>query len=163
MLQCKKIQELLQADYLDQELDQQDAQLIKEHLAQCSECSGMEKALQAQRSLFQGVKSQPVPERIWSNISEAIVTEGLKQKERFIPGIFERLRGMIFVRRPAMVLATSLFSVIIILAFFANLAIQNQVLLNKQNAAESIAGYSLNGKNGYALDDLGTSIEEYFL
>jgi anti-sigma factor RsiW len=163
MMQCKKIQELLQADYLDQELDQQDAQSIKEHLEQCSVCCGLEKTWQAQRTLFQGVKSQPVPKRIWSNISDAIVTERLKREGGLIPGIFERLRGLIFLRRPAVVLATSLFSVIIMLAFFANIAIQKQVSLSKQNAAEGIAGYSLSSKNGYVLYDLGTSIEEYFL
>jgi len=162
-MQCKKIQELLQADYLDGELDQKDAQFIKEHLVQCSACSGLEKSLQAQRMLFKGVKPEPVPERIWSNIADAIVTERLNQQEGLTPGILERLRDLIFLRRPAVVLATSLFSMIIIFAFFANFAIQRQVLLSKQNAAESIAGYSLNNKNGYVLYDLGTSIEEYFL
>jgi len=163
MVQCKKIQELLQTDYLDGELTQEDAQLIKAHLGQCSACSGLEKTLQAQRMLFQGVKTQPVPERIWNNISDAIVTERLKQPEGLISGILERLRGLIFVRRPAVVLATSFFSVIIMLAFFANLAIQRQAVLSKQNAAEEIAGYSSSAENGNVLDDLGTNIEEYFL
>jgi anti-sigma factor RsiW len=163
MIQCKKIQELLQTDYLDQETDQQEERFITEHLKQCSACSQLEKKLQAQRLLFQGVKRQPVPERIWSNISDAIITERLKPQKGFISGILERLRGLIFLPRPAMVLATSLFSVIIIFAFFANVAIQKQVLLSKQNTAEGIAGYSLNSKNGYVLYDLGTSIEEYFL
>ena len=163
MMQCKKIQELLQADYLDVETDQKEEQFVKEHLAQCSACSGLEKKLQAQRMLFQGAKRQPVPEHIWSNIADAIVKERLKQKEGLIPGILEWLRGLIFVRRPAIVLATSIFSVIIMLAVFANVTIQRQVTLSKQNAAEGIAGYSLNGKNGYVLYDLGTNIEEYFL
>jgi anti-sigma factor RsiW len=163
MMQCKKIQELLQADYLDQEAGQKEEQLVKEHLAQCSVCRGLEKKLQAQRILFQGVKRQPVPERIWNNISDAIITERLKQQESPISGILERLRDLIFVRRPAVVLATSLFSMIIIFAVFANLATQRQVLLSKQNTAEDIAGYSLNAKNGYVLYDLGTTVEEYFL
>ncbi len=163
MMPCKKIQELLQADYLDQEADQQEEQWVKEHLAHCSACSELEKKLQAQRGLFQGVKLQPVPERIWSNIRDAIVTERLKQEEGLIPGILERLKSLIFGHRPAVVLATSLFSMIIIFAVFTNTAIQRQVLLSKQNAAEGIAGYSLNAKNGYVLYDLGTSIEEYFL
>ena len=163
MIQCKKIQELLQTDYLDQETDQQEERFITEHLKQCSECSGLEKRLQAQRILFQRAKHQPVPERLWSKIAEAIVTERLKQKEGLFVGIRQRLRDLIAVRRPAVVLVTSLFSVIIILALFANTTIQNQISLNRQAAAESIAGYSLNGQNGYALYDLGTGIEEYFL
>lgn len=162
MMQCKRIQELLKTDYLDQEADQK-KQLVKEHLAQCSACSELEKNLQIQRMLFQGAKRQSVPERVWHNIAEAIVTERLKPEEDLIPGILEWLKGLIFKRRPAVVLATSLFSMIIIFAFFTNIAIQRQVLLSRQNAAESIAGYSLNSNNGYTLDDLGTNIEEYFL
>jgi len=161
-MQCKKIQELLKADYLDKEADPKEEQFIKEHLKQCSECSGLEKELQAHRMLFQGAKRKQVPERIWCNIRDAIVTERLKQGEGLIRGILERLRDLIFTRRPAVVLATSL-SVIIILAVIATTTIQSQVSLSKQNAAESIAGYSLNGENGYVLYDLGTSIEEYFL
>jgi len=162
MMQCKKIQELLKADYLDGEADPKEEEFIKEHLKQCSECSRLEKELQAQRMLFQGAKRKQVPERIWSNIRDAIVMERLKQEEGLIRGILERLRDLIFARRPAVVLATSL-SVIIILAVMATTTIQSRVSLSKQNAAESIAGYSLNSENGYVLYDLGTSIEEYFL
>ena len=163
MMQCKKTQELLQADYLDKETDRQTEQSVKEHLAQCFACSALEKKLQAQRMLFQGAERQVVPEGIWSKISEAIVTQRLKQETGLIPRILERLRDLIFVRRPAVVLATSLFSVMIIIALFANVAIQRQVSLSKRNAAESITGYSLNSNNGFVLYDLGTSIEEYFL
>jgi len=163
MMQCKKIQELLQADYLDGQTSQPEVRFIQEHLKQCPGCSALEKRLQVQRRLFQGAKRQPVPEGVWSNIRQAVVTERLKQKEAATYGIFERLRDLIFVPRPAMILATSLFSGIIIFVFFANITIQRQVALNKQNAAESIAGYSLDGKKGYVLYDLGTGIEEYFL
>jgi anti-sigma factor RsiW len=163
MMPCKKIQELLKTDYLDQEADQKKEQSVKEHLAQCSACSELEKILQAQRVLFQGAKRQPVPERVWNNIADTIVTERLKPEEGLISGTLEWLKGLIFRRRPAVVLAASLFSMIIIFAFFTNIAIQRRVLLSKQNAAENIAGYNLNSKNGYVLYDLGTSIEEYFL
>ncbi|MFH0918510.1 MAG: zf-HC2 domain-containing protein [Candidatus Omnitrophota bacterium] len=163
MIQCKKVQELLKADYLDQEAGRQEEQLVKDHLKQCLACSELEQKLQAQRALFQGVKRQPVPGRIWGNIYDAIIAERLRQQEGLIPGLLERLRGLVLVRKPALVLATSIFTVIIMLAVFANVSIQRQVMLSKQNAAEGIAGYSLNAKNGYALYDLGTGIEEYFL
>lgn len=161
-MQCKKIQELLKTDYLDGEVNPQEERYIKEHLAQCPECSRLEKELQDQRVLFQGVKRKQVPEHIWHNIRDAIVTERLNQQESLSCGIIERLRDLIFARRPVFVLATSL-SVIILLAAIASTFIQNRLSLSKENAAESIAGYSLNGENGYLLYDLGTSIEEYFL
>jgi predicted anti-sigma-YlaC factor YlaD len=162
MMQCKKIQELLKADYLDGEADQKEEQFIKEHLKQCSECSRMEKELQAQRMLFQGAKPKQIPERVWDNIRDAIITERLNQEEGLSLGILQWLRDLLFRRRPAFVLATS-FSMIIILAVISTTFIQRKMVLSKQNAAESIAGYSLNGENGYVLYDLGTSIEEYFL
>jgi hypothetical protein len=163
MMKCKKIQELLNTDYLDQEADQRQEQLVKEHLAQCPICSELEKKLQTARRLFQEVKPTAVPERVWGNIRDAIIAERLKQNEFPISSFLERLRDLIFVRRPAVVLATSFFSVIILFAFFANVVIHRQVSLNKQIAAEGIAGYSLSSQNGYVLDDLGTKIEEYFL
>lgn len=163
MMPCKKIQELLKAEYLDKEMGQKEEQFIKAHLAQCSACSALERKMQAQRMLFQGVKPKQVPERIWSNISEAIVAERLKQEEGATAGMLGWLRGKLFLPKPAVVLATSFFSAVIIFAVFVNISIQRQVSVSKQNAAESIAGYSLDGKNGSALYDLGTSIEEYFL
>ena len=162
MMQCKKIQELLKADYLDKETGRQEEQFIKEHLARCASCSWLEKELQAQRVLFQGLKPKQAPERIWNNIRDVILTEHLKQKEAPTPGILERLMDLMFARRPVVVLA-SVLSVIIMFAVFTNVTLQRQASLSKQNAAESIAGYSLNDKNGYVLDDLGTNIEEYFL
>ena len=162
MMQCKKIQELLKTDYLDGEVNPKQEQSILEHLAQCPECSRLEKKLQVHRMLFQGTKRRQVPERIWDNIRDAIVTESLNPEASLSRGILERLRDLIFARRPVFVLATS-FSVLILLAIIATTFVQRKVSLTRQDAAESIVGYSLNGENGYVLYDLGTGIEEYFL
>jgi len=162
-MQCKKIQELLKTDYLDGEVNPQEEQFIKEHLAQCPECSRLEKELRVHHLLFQGAKRKQVPERIWGNIRDAIVAERLNQEEEALSlGILRRLRDFIFARRPVFVLAASL-SVIILFAVVATVFIQNKVSLSKQNAAESILGYSFNGENGYVLYDLGTNVEQYFL
>jgi predicted anti-sigma-YlaC factor YlaD len=162
MNRCKEIQDLLQTDYFDQQVRLQDKQLIQEHLKQCFACRELEKKLQAQRMLFQGAKPEPVPAHIWSNIREAIIAERLEQEEAPAYGILERLKSLIFLRRPVVVLATSVFSVIIIAAVFVNLSMQKQLAISKQAAAEGIAGYSLSA-SGSAIDDLGTNIEEYFL
>ena len=52
---------------------------------------------------------------------------------------------------------------VIIIAVFANVTLQRQLAVSKQAAAEGIAGYNLSANNGYAIYDLGTNIEEYFL
>jgi len=162
MTQCKKIQELLKSDYLDGELNPREEQFVKGHLKQCPECSRLEKELQSQRMFFQGAKPKQVPESVWGNIRDAIITERLNQEEGQNLGTLQWLRDLLFRRRPAFVLATS-FSVIIILAVISTTFIRGKIVLSKEEAAESIAGYSLSTENGYVLHDLGTNIEEYFL
>jgi len=163
MMPCKKIQELLKTDYLDQETSIQQDRLIKEHLKQCPSCSMLEKKLRVARQFLQEAKDQPVPEHIWSNIRQAIAAERLKEQEGVFPGLLERLKNLVLWPKPRVVLAASFLSVVIISAVFVNVSLQQQSILAKQNAAERIAGYSLSDKNGYVLHDLGTSIEKYFL
>lgn len=161
-MRCKKIQELLKADYLDGEVNQKELQYIKEHLAECPECSRLEKELQNQRMLFQKAKRPQVPERVWQNIRDAIMTECLNQESGLGRRILERFRESIFAPRPVFALASAL-TAIILLVIFAGSVIQKRQALSKENAQESIAGYSLNGESQDLLYDLGTNIEEYFL
>ncbi|GEM_PF-993566 len=162
MSRCKEIQDLLQAEYFDRESGPKEEQSVQEHLKQCSACGTLEKKLQAQRLLFQGAKPKPVPAHLWGNIRDAIIAQRLEE-ETPVPGILERLKNLVFLRRPAMVLAASVFSVVLVVAALVNANLQNQSALRKLSAAEGIAGYSLSAKNGYTIDDLGTGIEEYFL
>ena len=158
-MQCRKIQELLKTDYLDGELKPDQERKIFEHLKQCPECRKLEKELHAQSMLFQEAKQQQVPERLWYNIRDAIYSQRLNQEEGLIRQITERLSDLIFGRRPVFVLA-SVFSVIILVVFFAGAFLQNK---HYQEAREGLAVYSLNGENGDLIYDLGTNIEEYFL
>jgi len=163
MRSCKKIQELLKTDYLDRETSIQQDRFIKEHLKQCASCSLLEEKLRFQRGLFQGAKEQPVPGHLWNNIRQAVIAQRLKERENSLSGLLAWLKSRVLIPKPAAVLTASFLSVVIIFAIFTNAALRQQALQNKQNAAENIAGYSLNEKNGYLLYDLGTSIEEYFL
>jgi hypothetical protein len=161
MSRCKEIQELLYADYFDREAGPQAKQIVQEHLKACPVCRQLEAKLQAQRLLFQADKPVPVPAHLWGNIRDAIITQRLQERTSPAAGFFERLKGLL-LPRPAMVLAASVFSVFLIIAVFANANIQKQAAI-RQAAAEGIAGYNLSTKTGYALYDLGTGIEEYFL
>jgi anti-sigma factor RsiW len=158
-MQCRKIQELLKADYLDGELKPQAEREILEHLRRCPECQKLEKELRAQGKLFQEAKQQQVPEYLWQNIRDAIYAQRLNQEEGVSRRILERLRDLLFGRRPVLVLASAL-SMIILAAVFAGSFIQKK---HYQEVREGLAVYSLNGENGDLIDDLGTSIEEYFL
>ena len=149
-MQCRKIQELLKSDYLDGESKQRELRDIKEHLEQCPECSRLEKELQGQRMLFQKVKRQQMPERVWQNIRDTIVEKRLHQE------------SSIFAPRPLFAFAGAL-TALIFMVIFAGDVIQKNQPLNKLNGEEIIAGYGLNGESEDSLFTLGTDIEEYFL
>jgi anti-sigma factor RsiW len=160
---CRKIQELLKTDYLDGQANQKQMQDIQDHLALCAKCCQLEKELQSQRALFQKAKQQKVPERVWQNIRDAIIREGLNEEESLSAGVFTRLRSYLFAPKPVFVLATTL-AVAIFFAFLAGVFIQKKLSLSKENIPETdIAVYSPSSVSDVPLYELGTDIEEYFL
>ncbi|MCX5656812.1 MAG: hypothetical protein NTZ48_01040 [Candidatus Omnitrophica bacterium] len=161
-MQCRKIREVLKTDYLDGEVNVRKQQIIDEHLVQCPECRKLGKELQAQRLLFQKANRQQVPERLWQNIHNAIVEEGLNRETSVNRGVLWRLRESIWSPRPVFALAGALM-VIIFVVVFAGTLIQKGQSLGKENGGEMVADYNLNVESGDLIYDLGTGIEEYFL
>lgn len=161
-MSCRKIQELLKSDYLDGEAGRIEQQHIKEHLAKCPQCRRLEEELKAQRMLFAKTEQKAVPEHIWRNIHEAIITEHLARTDSVTYGFLHRLRELILRPWPVFAL-TTVFTVIIFTLVITNAFIQKKQSFSNTNNGEGTAGYSLNGENGDFLYDLGTSIEEYFL
>jgi len=161
-MQCRKTQELLKADYLDGEINQREEKQIKEHLARCSECRRIEKELQVQHMLFQKTKQPQVPERVWQNIRDAIVTERLNKESSVSSSILQRLRESILAPRPVFAIAGALTAIIFVV-IFAGAIIQKKQSFSKENSGESVVGYNLNDENEDLLYTLGTNIEEYFL
>jgi predicted anti-sigma-YlaC factor YlaD len=161
-MKCEDIRELLQSDRLDRELDQSTEREISRHLAQCPECRGLERDLLAQQELLRKAEHFQPPERVWQNIREAIVSEQLSKEEPAGYGIFERLRGLFWSRRPVFALASALTVTIFVLVL-AGSFFSGKRPLNKDARNDALAGYSLNYDNGDSVGDMGTSIEEYFL
>jgi anti-sigma factor RsiW len=158
-MSCRKIQELLKSDYLDGQANQREKQFIKEHLARCAPCRRLEEDLQAQQAIFKKAKRMPVPEGIWQNIRQGIVSEELKQNS----GILQRLVDYLFAPRPVFVLASA-FTIVIFVTVFITLVLQNRQIPGIFNGTGSdMAIYSLGGENDDSLYSLGTNIEEYFL
>ncbi|MFA4933886.1 MAG: zf-HC2 domain-containing protein [Candidatus Omnitrophota bacterium] len=160
-MRCKQIQELLKSDYLDGEATQREQVYIKEHLTHCQECRTFEKELEAQRMLFQKTRQQ-VPEGLWKNIQDSIVTERLDRENKISWGIFKGLKVLLFPPRPAFVFSSVLTGVIFVI-IFAGSIIQKKQYFSIENSAEILSGYSLNSESEVLLTDLGTSVEEYFL
>jgi anti-sigma factor RsiW len=162
-MRCFEIQELLKADYLDGEVNQEQEQFIKKHLIACPSCRRLEEALRLQRALFQQFRQQEAPERIWRNIRQAIMTERLNQEESSGAGILERLKNFFFAPRPVYVLARTL-SVIIFIAFFAGVIIHKVPFFGMQeNGNADLIAYGTTNIGDNLISDFGTSIEEYFL
>jgi anti-sigma factor RsiW len=158
---CRKIEELLQTDYLDARLEEAQVKQLQEHLARCSSCAKLEKDLQAQRILFKQAKPKQPPEQVWENIRDRIITERLNAESRKY-GLIERLKGWLWQPRPAFALATA-FALIIMVAVFAGNLMFKKISFPIADDAGLATVYNLNGESGDSLSDLGTSIEEYFL
>ena len=159
-MKCKDIRELLKSDYMDRESGLREGQAVKEHLAHCQECRNLEKELESGRVIFKQARRLQPPERVWENIREAIISERLRQEERVSTGIFERLTGLLFGRRPVFALA-GVLTAIICAAIVTGGITGNRRILIQQSNKEFLAAYSI--ENGDSAGGMGTSIEEYFL
>ncbi|MFH0827627.1 MAG: zf-HC2 domain-containing protein [Candidatus Omnitrophota bacterium] len=161
-MRCKKIQELLKSDYLDEEAGPRETRDVEEHLARCPQCRELEKELSQQRFIFSNSKRQEPPERVWENIREAIDAERLNQDEWAKESVFERLRNLKPVfPRPVFAFA-SIFAVVIVAVFFAVVVMNNRAYY-RDNGAETFADYRINGENVDVASDFGTNVEKYFL
>ena len=155
-MNCKEVQELLPADYLDRRLDQQSFSQLREHLKVCPACRQLEEQLQVQRSIFKQAKQQEVPAGVWQNIRDTIIAERLDQQEALAAGVLGRLRKIIFSPKPVFALATAMAVFILVFIFGRQAAYKNQPI-------ENLNDYRLNSGSEEQIYDLKTSLEEYFL
>ncbi len=106
---------------------------------------------------MQKAQRLPVPEGIWQNIRQGIISEELKQES----GILQRLRNYLFAPRPVFVLASAFTIVIFVTVFFA---IQKGRFFSRPDYTSSdMAIYSLSEENDNLAYGLGSDIEDYFL
>ncbi|MFA5272419.1 MAG: anti-sigma factor [Candidatus Omnitrophota bacterium] len=158
-MKCKKIQVWLKSDYLDGELNSKETVLVREHLKGCPYCRQLEEELKAKSVLFKNSNVEIVPECVWNNIHNAIVTENFN-KEAAGPGILGQLRELIWNRKPVFVLANAFGLILFITVIAGTLIHKRQTLANGEDVFEE---YSLNSENGDFIYGFGTDTEEYFL
>jgi len=160
---CRKIQELLKADYLDGELSQIEQGQIREHLGCCPGCRKLQEELESQRLLFkQAGRVSEVPARVWQKIRDTIISIRLNEESRARGGILERLRDSLWQPRPAFAVV-SVFAVLILAVVLTGTFIRREQSLSSENEVQILAAYSLSSDNGDLIYDLGTNVEEYFL
>lgn len=161
MRQCKKFQDLILTDYVDNELDQKGRQEVEAHLVSCSACRLFEKRVKDKLSLpLREVKHEPLPDDLWPQIKEKIV----KKPEVFsgLTGLLDLLYSPFFYRRLVPAVAG------IMIAFLAGSMVfyTHQVRVAKENEQGSylVSLFEVSGSQEYGNEGSSVNpIEEYFL
>jgi len=164
-MKCHEWQGLILTDYLDDQMNKEQIVQLEEHLTACRECR--EFAIDARKAVIEpfeyAQKAEP-SEQVWQNIKEVIGAE--REPEVFV-SLWDRLKEIIFIPKPAMALTTVIIALLAATVTFNHynqqfqtakyVAIQNQTD-DINYALEELAVYS-EENNFYET----TGIEEYFL
>lgn len=166
-MNCKKIQELILTDYLDEQMEQDQKKIIEDHLSSCVYCREFAEAAKTGiiDPLSNSEKVAP-SEQVWLNIKESIEQEPAKKNLGSYEDFFRKLKDMIMPQRPAYALA-GVFVVILVTmtAIKINQPSQETAVREIQQESEAIK-YIVEVIQDDELDengDYGTAIEEYFL
>lgn len=164
-MKCCEWQDTILTDYLDDQMDKEQMAHLEKHLSICQECR--EFAAHARKAViepFEHAHRAEPSQEVWRNIKEAIA-EG-KEVVEFV-SLWDRIRAIVFIPRPAMALATTVIVLITVMVTFNHYNQQFQstrraVIQSQEDdidyALDELASYS--EENGfYEL----TGIEEYFL
>jgi predicted anti-sigma-YlaC factor YlaD len=165
-IKCKEIRELILTDYLDNEISDKNRIRLNIHFARCKDCKEFyERVKLTLVQPFNGLEKQIPSESVWQNVKQSIVVE---QQER--PGVvfslLNKLRSLIFVRRPAFAISTVMALVLIVgvvikVGLNSNEGLSGSAQGQMENSAYSIEmPFAVLANGDYSL---GTSIEEYFL
>jgi len=147
-------------NYLDGSATEEERLKVKEHLTGCLSCRKLEGQLLARHKILQDAKRFKVPEHLWQDIQNRIVSEGLKEKP---VGALEMLKRYIFNPRQAAIL-TGALAALIMVAFFSGMAIQKKHLaMEEKNIESTVSYYSLSSDKDEVIYDFDSGIEEYFL
>ncbi|MGB2600325.1 MAG: zf-HC2 domain-containing protein [Candidatus Omnitrophota bacterium] len=161
-MKCNKIMKIIH-DYIDGELAPKESKRVEEHLASCTECRNLEKAIrQTAIEPFEKAEKIQAPERVWDNIRESITEE----KRSYIEIIRDRLEYT-FARHKLALAAVSVTVVIACFLILANIDLIREDPVNSflNEQLNYLTGLGANGEtmNGSGDIDFGTDIEKYFL
>jgi hypothetical protein len=164
-MKCSEWQEIILTDYLDDQMGKEQAVQLEEHLLACHEClEFVSIARKAVIEPFEHAQKAEPSERIWHNIKKAI---GEEQESEDFASWWDRIKGFIFIPKPAMAFATVV--VVLLAATFTFERYNQQFQISKRAVIQSqiedityvveeLASFS-EENNSYVL----TGMEEYFL
>ena len=162
-MNCKKSRELILTDYLDDQMDEEGKARIEEHLARCQSCKKfLLTAKKTADGLFSDAKRASPPGYIWRRVKETILAT--QRKKAFsAESVFERLRAFLYIRRPALAVATIIILVLAV-GTMAGIRVSGREALI-QDQAEYL-DYLAGASGDVLMDDnagFGTPVEKYFL
>lgn len=165
-MKCKKVQELILTDYLDDQMKNNKKVRLEEHMARCSACKEFFLAAgKVGNELFSKAGKDEAPELVWRRVKEAVITE--QQKKAVFPyKVFEKIKYAFYIPNPALAFVTIL-ALVVIFGAITKLMVHNQYLF-RTGVQEQIEylDYSADALTDVSASDetgLGTSIEKYFL
>ena len=152
-MDCKKVQEILLTDYIDEQLDRSGKQQIEAHLQGCAACREfLTAARQAFVEPFAQVPREHLSERVISSVMEQV-----QPSPDPLAWIHEFLDGINGVKWAVPSFALLLIAIIVV-------GSNNDRLARKNEQVSSFVEVAVlsSAENG-VVADYGTTIEEYFL
>ncbi len=156
-MDCKKAQDLILTDYLDEQFGAGPKKVLEDHLSSCFHCR--EFASVAQKSivnLFMNAEKVQPSHHVWRNIKETIEEEPAPVASISLAYFWHMLKESYLFTRPAYALACIL--VIFITTMTWTRARMNREIEYIEYLVDLTEDVSNNQNVGY-----GTAIEDYFL
>ena len=165
-MKCKKIREIILTDYIDGQLNEKQRSSLGRHLAECKGCGKFFiYVMKNIAGLFTNTERLVPSEIVWRRIKGNIETE-VANKPTFITGFFERLKGTLYIPKPATIFVTALtFILVASLALALYIGNQNKLNYNNQKTIQDNDYYEELFSDAYTTKDagFGTAMEENFL
>ena len=165
-MKCKKIQEIILTDYLDGQLAERQRSLLSRHLAGCQGCKKFSiYVMKNIAGLFTNAERLIPSEIVWRRIKGSIEAEETT-KPGVVTSFFERLKGTLYILKPATIFVSALtFIIVASLVLALYIGNQNKLNYNSQKTIQGNDYYEELFSDSYTTKDtgFGTAIEENFL
>jgi len=125
-MNCKKIKELIQLDYMDTETSAAVTEQIRGHLRSCADCRAFEHMIK--ETVSEPFRRAPLvepPERVWCAIKEAIELEHHRAVEMFPSRVVRWVKAHLLINTPAFALSTAVTFALMVL-FYSQLPFHKQ-------------------------------------
>lgn len=149
-------------DYTDEELKGRELEEIRDHLAECAECRELAEEAESASCFVKTMPKIDTPSFVWDKIKAEIEARGAAAPS----GAHKRLWHAV---RPALSMPAGMFAMATAAALIIAVIIFGQIYARGASPSDdqlipyAVLGYWVEDENMYAVDNMQTSPEEYFL